>query len=133
MRVFADTSGLYASLVANDANHEMAQQAMRRLLRDECRISCSNLVLVETMALLQARVGLEQALEFHRRFVPILDIVWVDQRLHEAAARRLRLRASRKVSFVDASSFVIMEELSIETAFALDDHFRQEGFTILGQ
>lgn len=133
MVVFADTSALFASLVSNDSHHGDGISLMRGLLEREDAIVTSSLVLSETMSLLQARVGLSHAILFHETLRPFLQVVWVDERLYESAVRRLRLRGRRKVSLVDASSFVIMEERGIDTAFAFDDHFRLEGFQLLAR
>jgi len=128
--VFADTSSLFAALVENDSHHAAGIALMRSLLERKDTILTSSLVLSETMSLLQARVGLSHALSFHETLRPFLEVVWVDERLYDAAVRRLRLRGRSKVSLVDVCSFVIMEERGIETAFAFDAHFEQEGFRL---
>lgn len=37
----------------------------------------------------------------------------------------------RDLSLVDCSSFVTMRRLGIKKAFALDEHFREQGFELL--
>jgi uncharacterized protein len=50
----------------------------------------------------------------------------------EARARRLFLdRPDKRYTLTDCLSFVIMRRLGITEALATDDHFRQEGFTVL--
>ena len=133
MTVFADTSGIFAALVRNDANHEPARETLAGLLDDpEATITTTDFVLLETMALLQARVGLDAALKFDRDLRPVLDVTWVDSALYSRAIRRLNLRQRRRVSLVDCISFVTMEEAGLRTAFSYDQHFADEGFDTLG-
>lgn len=40
--------------------------------------------------------------------------------------------ADKTFSFTDATSFVIMKRLGINTVISLDQHFRQYGFNVLG-
>src|SRR5665648_1053927 len=47
--------------------------------------------------------------------------------------RRFLERPDKTYSLVDCLSFVVMEELGIETAITGDRHFRQEGFRVLPQ
>ena len=131
MRVFADTSGLFAALVRNDAHHEPARDRLERLLdADDVKIVTTSYVLLEVSALLQNRVGLDAAIRFDRDLRPVLQVVWVDEALHRRAMRRLELRRRRQVSLVDCASFVCMEDGGIQRAFAFDRHFIDEGFEV---
>ena len=132
MIVFADTSGIFAALVRNDSNHEPARATLAGLLDDpEITIATTDFVLLETMALLQARVGLNAALQFERDLRPVLDITWVDEILYARAVRRLALRQRRRVSLVDCLSFVTMEDAGLQRAFTCDQHFADEGFEMI--
>jgi len=131
VRVFLDTSGLYAALVRTDRSHESAKAKLTALLEDRGAVLLTtNFVTLETLSLLQARIGLDAALEFDRLLCPLLDVVFVDDKLYRRGIRRLALRRRRKVSLVDCVSFVLMEEQCLELAFALDRHFEQEGFRL---
>jgi len=130
--VFADTSGLYAALVRNDVNHDSARETLAGLLDDpEITIATTVFVLLETMALLQSRVGLDAALRFERDLRPILDITWVDPALYGRAVRRLALRHHRRLSLVDCLSFVTMEDAGLQRVFTCDGHFVEEGFEMI--
>ena len=132
MIVFVDTSALFAVLVRNDYMHVRAAKTFERLIENGVELHTTSYVLLETVALLQARVGLDAARLFQHEFATILKIHWVDQSLHEKAFRRLELRGRREVSLVDNTSFVYMEEQGLSSAFAYDEHFSAEGFTVLG-
>lgn len=130
--VFADTSGLYALLVASDEHHERARAVFEDLAKREAPLVTHSYVLVETYALLGRRVGVHAVGGFRDRVQPLLEIVWVDERLHEAGLDLLRERDRREFSLVDATSFVVMREGGLEEVFAFDTDFEREGFTRLG-
>ncbi len=131
-RVFVDTSAFYAALVGTDMHHRTARAALEEALDDsETRLVTTNLVMLEAMALLQARVGLDAALEFDAAIRPLLEVTWVDAVLYDRAVGRLKLRRSRRVSLVDCASFVFMEAEGIGHALAIDKHFEDEGFVLL--
>ncbi|RME55690.1 MAG: VapC toxin family PIN domain ribonuclease, partial [Caldilineae bacterium] len=45
---------------------------------------------------------------------------------------RMVVGANRRgLSLVDCTSFVVMQQLGIDTAFAFDNHFKEQGFTLL--
>lgn len=131
MKVFADTSGLYALLVANDVNHPSSLTAFERLDSEVAEIVTSSFVLVETTALLQRRVGLAAVRDFQARLFPLLDVVWIDPDWYRKGIERLYAGQSRHLSLVDCLSFEIMEAQQIETAFAFDRHFEEAGFRLL--
>ncbi|EKD82194.1 MAG: PilT protein [uncultured bacterium] len=130
MKVFVDTSALFATLVRNDYMHVRASETFKRLIEGTVELHTTSYVVLETIALLQARVGLDAARSFQHEFLSTVKVCWVDQSLHEKAFRRLELRASREISLVDCASFVWMEESGVECAFAYDEHFSAEGFTV---
>jgi predicted nucleic acid-binding protein len=130
VRVFADTSALFAALVRNDVNHREASDALSDLISSDAELITSSYVLLETMALLHARVGLQATLSFDEVVKPLLRVRWVDESLHQRSVHRLALRGGRGVSLVDCSSFVIMEDLDIIQALTYDRHFPEEGFDV---
>lgn len=129
-RVFADTSALYAHLVANDTNHARATRALKKLAHDQAVLVTSSYVLVETYALLARRVGMEAVERFRSDVAPLLEVVWIDQPLHEQALDLLSERQARDLSLVDAASFVVMREQRLDEVLAFDKHFEREGFRL---
>lgn len=129
--VFVDTSALIALLVANDRQHVAARRVFDHLEAHELSLKTSSYVLVETCALLQRRVGLEAVAAVRRDLAPLLDVVWVDAPLHEAALARVLTEQRRQLSLVDCVSFEIMEGAGIEQAFAFDRHFEDAGFELI--
>ncbi len=132
MRIYTDTSGLFAAIVRNDLKHANAKATLTALLESGSELHATSYVLLETLALLQTRVGLEAAAQCEFVFRPLLQVTWITEELHERSFRRLKLKRSRGVSLVDCSSFVVMEDLEIRSVFGYDEDFAKEGFHLVG-
>jgi predicted nucleic acid-binding protein len=128
--VYADTAGLFAYMVGNDLMHARARANFAYFQKHEARILTSSYVILETLSLLQRRVGMAAVVDFQARIQPLLDIVWVDGEWHARAMQRLILLNRRNISLVDCLGFEIMEARGIDLAFTFDSHFAENGFTI---
>ncbi len=129
--VFADTSGLLALVNADDENHARAERAFTTLGVRRAALVSTSFVLVETYALVGRRFGLDAVRTFRADVAPLIEVVWVDEALHDAGLDLLLERRKRQLSLVDAVSFVTMRQRNVAEAFAFDPHFEQEGFAIV--
>ena len=129
MTVFVDTAALYAILDADDDNHELAAETWLALAQDQAALLCSNYVLVETLALVQHRLGIAAVRALQENIVPVLSIHWVDESTHRAGISALVTARRAQLSLVDCVSFELMRQLGIETVFTFDHHFEEQGFT----
>ena len=125
-----DTSALLALVVGSDEAHEEAREGFGRLRAERASLVTSSYVLVETYALLQSRIGLGAVRVFREAFAPLLEVLWVDEIVHEQALDALLLRNARKLSLVDATSFALMQANRVDRAFAFDTHFQEQGYTL---
>lgn len=130
MSVCADTSALYPLLVKTETAHESVRAAFARLLETAQPIWMTSFVLVETMALLQHRIGLDAARDFDEEVLPSLRVHWVDDDLYRRGAERLWKEDRRQLSLVDCVSFEFMKLKGVTIAFAIDPHFQEAGFTL---
>ena len=130
MVTFVDTSGLYAFLAADDADHQASVASFRRLVADAEPMLTHSYVVVESTALVQRRLGFEAVSSLQDAIWPQLEIIWVDQALHERAAEANRAAARRAVSLVDWTSFLVMRDRRIRDAWAFDHDFLEQGFRI---
>jgi uncharacterized protein len=128
---FVDTSALLAVLDADDAQHARASRVWSDLVGSDEDLLTTSYVLVETFALVQARLGLGATRLLNDDVVPILRVTWVDEGLHRAAMTALLTAQRRELSLVDCVSFEAMRRLGAERAFAFDRHFRQQGFALI--
>jgi len=60
-----------------------------------------------------------------------LQLVRVNQQIENAAWELLKKRLDKNWSLVDATSFIIMQQLEITNALTSDHHFDQAGFVRL--
>lgn len=126
-----DTSAFYAVLDADDEEHPAARQAWQHLIEKGHPLPTSNYVLVETLALLQSRLGMQAVREFDDAVYPLLRVLWVDEETNRQAVSAVLATGRRRLSLVDCSSFVLMRRHGLDTAFAFDDHFPEQGFDIV--
>lgn len=130
MTVFVDTSALYAVLDRDDVNHAAAAGTYTSLLQSGALLTHSYVVL-EATALVQRRFGMDAVRALTDDVLPAFDVEFVDQPLHRAAEAALLAAGRRDVSLVDWTSFELMRRLSVAEAFAFDDDFAEQGFTLL--
>jgi len=126
--IFVDTSAVYAILDRADENHSRAKATWLSVLGSGKPLFTSNYVVVECCALIQHRLGLRAVRSIQDDILPVMTVHWIEKPLHALAITALLAANRAKLSLVDCSSFAIMRQLELRTAFAFDRHFDQEGF-----
>jgi len=129
--IFIDTSAFYAILDQDDANHRKAATTWADIIGRNCELATSNYILLETVALLQSRIGIEAVRVFQSDVVPILRVEFVTPELHAIGMAALLAASKRRLSLVDCISFEIVRSIGLEAVFAFDSHFRAYGFKML--
>ena len=131
MEIFIDTSALYAFISEDDRNHELARQIWDSLLTGEDKLLTNSYVLVESITLIQQRLGMKYVRAFLPRFTPILHMDWLGQESHSHTVEQLLTANRRQLSLVDCSSFETMRRLGIRKVFSFDEHFREQDFEVI--
>ena len=131
MNTCIDTSAILALLNASDRFHPPAREAWNELLNSEATLFTSNYILLETSALLQHRFGIDALRLFEGDLLPVFEIYWVDQPIHEQGMSALLAANRRDLSLVDCTSFEIMRQRGLKKVFTFDPHFREQGFDLL--
>lgn len=129
--IFVDTSAILAILIPDDLNHLRAMQHWRTLLEEDQTLLTNNYVLVESIAIIQKRLGLSKMHDFQEKLLPFMTIGWIDEDQHHAAIRHVLAANRRQLSLVDCGGFETMRRLKIEKVFTFDDHFREQGFEVI--
>ena len=131
--VFIDTSAFVALRNESEAEHAMARRAMAQLIGEGVTLFTSNYVFAETYTALMVRVGREEAIEWGRRFraSEAIDLVRLDRDVEEEAWTILERHRDKRWSYVDATSFALIERDGGGEAFAFDAHFSQRGLRVL--
>jgi predicted nucleic acid-binding protein len=130
MNIYIDTAAFLATLNINDRYHPSARKTWDEILASASTLFSNNYVILETTALLQHRFGIEAVRLFESDIIPVLEIAWVDKDIHTQAMSALLVANRRNLSLVDCTSFEIMRQIGIETAFTFDPHFSEQGFTV---
>lgn len=131
MTTFVDTSGLYAFLDSNDPNNGSAKAFVAQVSAAEEVLLTHNYVVLEAAALVQRRLGGDALRGLLVELIPKLDVVFVDEALHDKAVAAHIAALPRRTSLVDLVSFEVMRERGIERAFAFDEDFSRAGFEMV--
>ena len=127
--IFIDTSAIYALADREDPNHPTAYNKLEDILKSGEIFLLHNYILLESTALLQARLGLSSAVLFLKD-AKTFEVEWVDLELHEEAEKELERIGKRGISLVDCTSFIVMRRRGVQRAFAFDPDFKDQGFSI---
>ena len=129
--VFVDTSAFYALMDRSDSYHEKAKQLWTFLLDEESYFKTTNYIIIETLALLQNRLGFEAAHLYSSDILELADILWIDEARHSMAFELWLSLGRKSLSLVDCVSFITMRHYKLENVFGFDRHFAEQGFKIL--
>jgi predicted nucleic acid-binding protein len=125
-----DTSGLLCYIHTSEPQHTSSVKAFHAAHT----YLTHSYVLSEFVALAQVRnLPRIDALTFVSDLLehPDIEVVWVDQELHQEAVNLLMDRMDKTYSLCDAVSFVLMRAMGCTEALTTDRHFEQEGFVRL--
>ena len=124
--IFADTGAWFAAFVPNDPDHETASDWLSQ--NTEVLVT-TDYVLDEPLTLLKRRGEFERAVRLGECILggTVARLEWVTPADVEIAWHVFRQFRDKQWSFTDCTSRVVIERLSINTAFAFDEHFRQFG------
>lgn len=131
--VFIDTSAFVALRNSSEAEHGPARQALAGLLAEGAALFTSNYVFAETYTALMVRVGRAEAIEWGRRFRAggAIDLVHLERAVEDRAWEILEQHDDKRWSYVDATSFALLERSADAEAFAFDVHFAQRGLRLV--
>ena len=133
--LFIDTSGWASIIVLTEQHHVIATQHFRQAILTQQSILTSNYIITELVALLQSPLRLPRSAIFAQvdiiRNNALVQQIHLTSELDQAAWELCKQRLDKTWSLVDCSSFILMQQLKIQTALTTDHHFEQVGFTRL--
>ena len=93
----------------------------------------SNYVVAETYTALLVGLGRAEAIERGRRFraSEAIELIRIEASLDEEAWSILESHPDKRWSYIDASSFALIEREGSNDALAFDHHFAQRGLTLV--
>jgi predicted nucleic acid-binding protein len=128
--IFVDTSAILAIVNVGDINHEIAKTTWKDLVSGGAALVTNNYVIVESIALIQNRLGIRSVQKLSEELFPLVEIQWMGEEQHCEAVEHVIASNRRNLSLVDCSSFDTMRRLNIQTVFTFDPHFREQGFSV---
>jgi predicted nucleic acid-binding protein len=134
---FYDTWALVALANRKDPAHAVAAAIDEALERQGYTAVTTDYVLDEAVTLIQAMAGARVSVPFLELMAArslgnelLLVLVGDARRARATDVFRRIAPEERRLSFTDATSFAVMQELGIELAFTADRHFNRAGFGI---
>ena len=133
--VLVDTSAWLALADQDDQHYHKAVVITEHLKAQRVGLVLSEWVFAESLTAIRFRVSHAKAVRFGRAVLDshIAELVPYDQKVFRRAWEIFRRDEDKDFSFVDCTSFAMMEHLKLQEAFAFDHHFEQYGFSLLGQ
>lgn len=134
-KVFVDTSAWFSLLVQQDNNHGLVAEHYKKLLDSKNPLITSSLVIGETFTLLRYRHNtFSQKPYYFLQFIeesPSIETVYSSPAIEKKGFSLLEKFPDHRFSFVDTTSFALMDDFKIDTALTLDSHFSIIGFEVI--
>ena len=109
-----------------------AIQIVHQLAQERYRQFTTNVLLIESHALILSVLGRARAAQFLRDMQESNTVVIRVRAADEERAKQILFQYTDKdFSFADAISFAVMERFALRLAFTFDRDFAQYGFTVL--
>jgi predicted nucleic acid-binding protein len=120
--IFVDTGAWYALVDSDDVDHKAAAAF---LVSNMVPLITTNFIFSETVTLIRYRIGHEAARSFGQKLIEssFVRVVAVTPTDEERAWGIFSKYRDQDFSFVDCTSFAVMERMKLSTAFAFDRHF----------
>ena len=130
-RVLVDTAAFYALHSENDRFHAQARVVYERLSGREHELWTTSYALVETIALMERRQGFHAVVQFVDWLEGNgLQVLWIDNHIHEETWRRYVTQSERHLGFVDCATAIASARLGAPI-FTFDAGFAQSGLSVL--
>lgn len=127
--VFVDTGTIYAALDRSDAHHQEAAQLFRQLTSQRVSFVLTNFIIAETHALILSGLGADWARTWLNRMQWNVERVRKEDEIH--ARDIINTFMDKDFSYIDATSFAVMERLGLKVALSFDRHYVQYGIRVL--
>jgi uncharacterized protein len=129
--MFVDTGYLLVLEIANDQHHQVAAHHWQRIVTTLPSLVTTSYVFDKVVTFLNSRGHHAKAVQIGNDLLrsASLQLIHVDEGLFYEGWTYLQQHQDKDYSLTDCISFVVMQRLSINTAFAFDRHFVQAGFT----
>lgn len=129
--IFVDTGALFAAANAKDKDHQKAKDFLTKLAEEKVILLVTNFIISEIYTLMLRKIGRDEAIEYVEKLRNTAEIERVSKEDENKAWQIILRYRDKDFSYVDATSFAVMERLGIRDAFSFDERFEQYSFNRL--
>lgn len=135
-RIFIDTWAWYAIANRKDKDHKRAVSINKKLVKEKFQYVTTNFIFGETYTLILIRgKNHKAAIDFGEKFKQMVksgevELIRISEEIEDEAWDIAKKYDDKDFSYVDCTSFAVMNDLEITRAFTDDSHFEQIGFQI---
>ena len=129
--IFVDTGALFAAANAKDNDHQKAKDFLTKLAEEKVILLVTNFIIAEIYTLMLRKIGRDKAIEHLEKLRNTAEIERVSEEDENKAWQIILRYRDKDFSYVDATSFAVMERLGIRDAFSFDEHFEQYSYNRL--
>lgn len=132
MKLFIDSSAFIALADSTDQDHPAAARFLREC-PPETQFHTSSHVFSETVTRLRRTAGHRAALRWGKATLESRQTVrhYVDQELEREALRIFERYHDHPLSFVDCTTFVLLQRLGADRIFTFDRDFQRLGYLLV--
>lgn len=125
-----DTSYLIALETADDQYHTQARDHWQTLITALPPLVVTSYVMDEVVTFFNSRDRHAKAVEVGNRLLQssLIQFIHVEPSLFYQSWNYFVQRSDKSYSLTDCISFLVMQQLGIQTALTFDQHFTQAGF-----
>ena len=129
MKVFIDTSAFVALLVDKETDHKKVAKKYHDYRQKRVILFTSDYILDElfTRLLYYQQVDIKKYIQKLKESISKgeITVLRIDEALFEKALEVFLKFSDHKVSFTDATSYVLLRDFSLDEIFTMDDDFKK--------
>lgn len=128
MKIFIDTSAFVALLVDKEKHHREATEKYQEYRQQKAILLTSHYILDELFTrLLYYRLDIKKTVEKIKESIAVneLTVLQIDEALFEKALEIFLKFSEHKISFTDATTYVLYKDFKLDEIFTLDRDFKK--------
>jgi predicted nucleic acid-binding protein len=133
LRLCVDSAALYALLDREHVKHRSLADAWRQLADGTDEVLAHSYSIAEAVGMIHRWLPRAAIPAFFDDLLAPVKVIWVDERLHEAAVAALMVRPDKALTLSDWVTYRIARQHRAVGVLALDDRFRFLGLAQIPQ
>ncbi len=128
--LYIDAGYLIAVEASDDQNHQIAFSHWQKLIQQPLQLITTTYIFDEIVTFFNNRNRHSKAVEIGQNLLQseVVNMVHVDEQLLNAGWNYFQKHSDKRYSLTDCISFILMEQMKLDTALSFDRHFVQAGF-----